>query len=137
MEVRMSRMSTLVALALLGGCASAHNQAAEAERRAKAEIEIADQLKGLTAGEPKSCIDQTRVHNVHKYAGAIIYEYSPREKYRNNVSDGCFGLSRGDIIVTKTPTSQLCRGDIITTVSAGSRIPSGTCGLGDFIPYKK
>ncbi|HVI99745.1 MAG TPA: hypothetical protein VM657_11850 [Sphingomonas sp.] len=132
----MSRLS-LIALALLGGCASAQNQAAEADRRAKAETEIADTLKGLTAGEPVTCIDQTRVHNVHKFAGAIIYEYSPREKYRNNVSDGCFGLSRGDIIVTRTPTSQLCRGDIIKTVSPGSRMPSGSCGLGDFIPYKK
>src|SRR3546814_8880230 len=87
---------------LLGGCATAQNQAAEADRRAKAEIQIADALKGLTPGEPKSCIDQTRVHNVRKFAGTIIYEYSPREKYRNNVSDGCFGLSRGDILVTKS-----------------------------------
>src|SRR3546814_11041499 len=111
---------------LLGGCATAQNQAAEADRRAKAEIQIADALKGLTPGEPKSCIDQTRVHNVRKFAGTIIYEYSPREKYRNNVSDGCFGLSRGDILVTKTPTTQLCRGELITTVSPGSRMPSGT-----------
>ncbi|MCM8729518.1 hypothetical protein ACFO8O_00860 [Hephaestia sp. GCM10023244] len=130
--------TSLIALVLLGGCATtAQDQAANADRQAKTEAEIADTLKGLTPGEPKSCIDQTRVQNVRKYAGAIIYEYSPREKYRNNVSDGCFGLSRGDIIVTKTPTSQLCRGEIITMVSPGSRMPSGSCGLGDFVPYKK
>ena len=77
----MSRLP-LIALALLGGCATAHNQAADAERRAKAETEIADALEGLTAGEPEHCIDQTRVHTIHTYAGTILYEYSPREIYR-------------------------------------------------------
>src|SRR3546814_17993499 len=76
--------TSLIALMLLGGCATAQNQAAEADRRAKAEIQIADALKGLTPGEPKSCIDQTRVHNVRTFAGTIIYEYSPREKYRKD-----------------------------------------------------
>src|SRR3546814_7216472 len=96
MEVFMIRTS-LIALMLLGGCATAQNQAAEADRRAKAEIQIADALKGLTPGEPKRCIDQTRVHNVRKFAGTNIYEYSPREKYRNNVSDGCFEIGRAHV----------------------------------------
>jgi len=132
----MSRLA-LIALVLLGGCASAQNQQAEAERRAKAEVEIADALKGLTAGEPRHCIDQTRVDNIQTYAGTILYRVSPREIYRNNVSGGCFGLARGDIVVTRTATSQLCRGEIIHTVSPGSSIPSGSCGLGDFIPYTR
>ena len=132
----MSRLP-LIALALLGGCATAHNQAADAERRAKAETEIADALEGLTAGEPEHCIDQTRVHTIHTYAGTILYEYSPREIYRNNVSGGCFGLAHGDIVVTETATSRLCRGEIIHTVSPGSSIPSGSCGLGDFTPYTR
>lgn len=132
----MSRLP-LIALALLGGCASAQNQAAEAERRAKAEAEIADSLEGLTAGEPKDCIDQTRVNNIETYAGTILYRVSSREIYRNNVSGGCFGLAHGDIVVTRTPTSRLCRGEIIHTVSPGSSMPSGSCSLGDFIPYKR
>ena len=132
----MSRLP-LIALALLGGCASAQNQAAEAERRAKAEAEIADTLEGLAAGEPRDCIDQTRVNNIETYAGTILYRVSQREIYRNNVSGGCFGLARGDIVVTRTATSQLCHGEIIHTVSPGSSIPSGSCALGDFIPYRR
>src|SRR3546814_20210473 len=79
MEVFMIRTS-LIALMLLGGCATAQNQAAEADRRAKAEIQIADALKGLTPGEPKSCIDQTRVHNVRKFAGPHIHEQKREER---------------------------------------------------------
>src|SRR3546814_15735076 len=84
MEVFMIRTS-LIALMLLGGCATAQNQAAEADRRAKAEIQIADALKGLPPGEPKSCIDQTRVHNVRTFEGTILHEYSPPAKIRKNV----------------------------------------------------
>jgi hypothetical protein len=132
----MSRLA-LIALVLLGGCATAESQQAEAERRARAEVEIADTLKGLTAGEPRDCIDQTRVHSVQKFVGTILYEYSPREIYRNNVSNGCFGLAHDDIIVSRTPTTRLCRGEIIETVSPGANMPSGSCVLGDFIPYTR
>jgi hypothetical protein len=104
---------------------------------AKEASEINDLLKGLSPGEPQSCIQQTRVTQSHAFTNTILYEYSPREIYRVTTTPGCTGLRYGDIIVSRTPSGNLCRGDIIRTVSPGSSIPSGSCALGDFIPYRR
>ena len=38
---------------------------------------------------------------------------------------------------TKTTTGQLCRGDIVSVFDATSGIEYGSCGLGDFVEYRK
>lgn len=131
------RWLALVIPVLLAGCAA--NAGAPPDAASPKQLaEIADALKGLTAGEPRSCIDQTRVTNVRKFEGTILYLYSPREIYRNDVKGGCSGLRYGDTIVSRTPTTQLCRGDIIRTVTPSNpSMPSGSCALGEFVPYKR
>jgi hypothetical protein len=120
------RWLALVIPALLAGCAGAGTPPGTTDPKQLAEI--ADALKGLTPGEPVSCIDQTRVRNVKKFEGTILYQYSRRQIYRNDVNGGCHGLRYGDPIVSRTTTSQLCRGDIIHTFSPGTpNMPSGTC----------
>ena len=59
------------------------------------------------------------------------------EATRTDTNGGCFGLRRGDAIVTRTYTGQLCRGDILQTVDLVSRIPSGSCTFGAFTHYRK
>lgn len=129
------RWLALVIPVLLAGCAANGPPAGPSPKQL---AEIADALKGLTPGQPKTCIDQTRVQNVKTFEGTILYIYSPREIYRNDVSGGCQGLRYGDTIVSKSSTTRLCRGDIITTMSRTSPpMFSGSCGLGDFVPYTR
>lgn len=134
----MIRVALPMALLLLAGCADQAGMSQhEAAERARETAEINDALKGLTPGDAKGCIDQTRVRNVQKFAHTILYQYSPREIYRTDVTDGCPGLRYGDIIVSRTVGTQLCRGDIIHTVSPGPGGPTGVCALGSFVPYRR
>ncbi|MGN6374125.1 MAG: hypothetical protein ACTHMG_01080 [Sphingomonas sp.] len=134
----MTRRVLPLALLLLAGCAgnsgAPHNPDA---LTAKEAGEIADTLKDLTPGKPQSCIDQSRIRDVQKYTDTILYVYSRREIYRNTPTPGCSGLRYGDIIVSRTTSDQLCRGDIIHTVAPGGSGPTGSCALGDFVPYRK
>lgn len=131
----MRRLALIVPV-LLAGCAAGANSPS-GTTNPKQLAKIADALKGLTPGEPKSCIDQTRVRDTKKFEGTILYVYSPREIYRNDV-DGCQGLRYGDPIVSRTMTTQLCRGDILRTFSPGTPgIPSGSCALNSFVPYTR
>jgi len=130
------RWLALLVPVLLAGCAANAGPATGTDDP-KQLARIADALKGLTPGEPKTCIDQMRVRDTRKFEGTILYVYSPREIYRNDVS-GCEGLRYGDPIVSKTYTNQLCRGDILRTFSPGTpNIPSGTCALNSFVPYTR
>jgi isopentenyl phosphate kinase len=123
---------------LLAGCAATAGPADNnGARDAKQIAKIDDALKGLTPGTPQSCIDQSLVRDVKKFQNTILYQYSRREIYRNNTSDGCSGLQYGDVIVSRTMTGQLCSGDIIHTVASGGPGLTGTCALGPFIPYRR
>jgi hypothetical protein len=122
---------------LLAGCAANAGPSA-GTTNPKQVAKIADALKGLTPGKPVSCIDQTRIRDLKKFEGTLLYEYSPREIYRNDVDGGCSGLRYGDPVVSKTYSNQLCRGDIIRTFSPGTpNMPSGTCALNSFVPYTR
>jgi hypothetical protein len=130
--------SALTALLLLTGCAAHGAPGGQPSAMdAKQAAELASTLKGLTPGTPVQCIQQTRVTDMHKFPDMLVYEYSGREKYVNKTAGGCFGLKYGDIVVTRTISGELCSGDIIQTVSPNSRIPSGSCALTDFIPYRR
>ena len=68
--------------------------------------------------------------------GTVVFK-NGRTVYRNDFQGGtCSNLGRGDYaLVTKTPGSGLCRGDIadVRDLSAGMSV--GSCVLGDFVPY--
>ena len=129
------RWLALVIPVLLAGCAANGPPAGPGPKQL---AEIADALKGLTPGKPTTCIDQTRAQNVKTFEGTILYIYSPREIYRNDVTPGCAGLQYGDPIVSRTVSTQLCSGDILRTFSPGTpNIQSGSCALNQFTPYRR
>lgn len=130
----------LPALLLIGGSAalSADTRGAEARRAAAEQARLDKALAGLVPGRPQSCLYQDRTgYETLRFGDTILYRKSRNEIYRTDTGGGCFGLSRGDAIVTKTFTGQLCRGDIVRTVDLTSHTPSGSCSFGDFIPYKR
>ena len=129
----------LPALLLIGSASalSADTKGYKARQAAADQAELDKQLAGLVSGKPQTCIDQRRNVDTSRIGDTILYKFSRREIYRVDTGGGCYGLSRGDAIVTKTYGSQFCRGDIVDTVDLTSRIPSGTCTFGDFIPYRR
>jgi len=126
------------ALLILTACApTMADRERMAQDQAHAEAQIDKALAGLTPGKPQDCIDPRLSPGTETHGDTILYKVSRNLIYRNDTSGGCFGLSRDDIIVTKSYTGQLCRGDIVRTVDRNSRMPSGSCAFGAFVPYRK
>ena len=123
-------------LMMLAGCsASAEQAASEAAADARDQARLERKLARYVPGEPQSCIRPFRATS-SVYGNTILYD-DGATLYRTEASGGCFGLKRDDIIVTRSISSQLCRGDLVRTVDRTSGFPSGACAFGDFTPYKR
>ena len=49
----------------------------------------------------------------------------------------CAGLASDDLMVVKSLSSRLCRGDIVTTRARLGGMQTSSCALGQFVPYSK
>ena len=96
-------------------------------------------LAGHTAGKPVRCIQLNRIGPTTIVdETAIIYKQSSRLWYVNQPDDGrCSLLKPRRMLITSTPTSQLCGNDMVTIADPSSPITYGSCGLGRFVPYTK
>jgi hypothetical protein len=120
------RVLMLLTLTLLAGPAAARPATLEST------------LAGRVAGAPVDCIDLPRVQGSSSFSDpdSIVYRMSGKLLYLNQPAGGC-GLRGDPVLVTRTPSTRLCRGDIVNAIDRGSRIPVGSCGLGPFVPYTK
>jgi hypothetical protein len=129
--IRLLCIATLVPLAVAGCTGTATTPQVSAQAAAGLDKELA----GLTPHGSTSCISLTRSQQSHGYGPTIVYIVSPQLKYRSDTSGGCEGMGRGDVLITRTPSTQLCQGDIATTVDAASRTFTGSCSFGPFVRY--
>lgn len=109
--------------------------AARAAARDRAELDR--QLAGLVPGKPQRCIDSRRYQDSTRIGDKILYRAGHGNVVVTDTGGGCFGLRRGDAIVTRSFSGQWCRGDIVETVDLSSHTHSGSCAFGDFVPYRK
>ena len=102
------------------------------------EARIAKALEGRVAGKPTDCIRQTDIRSSQIFdRTAILYEMSNGTYYLNRPKSGAEFLSRDDILVTDTHSQDLCSIDLVRLLDNVSRFPSGSLGLGPFVPYTK
>lgn len=130
----------LPAILLFAGSAalSADSRGYAAREAAADRARLDHALAGLVPGKPQQCLHQfPTLYDTQRFGDTILYRRSDHEVYRTDTGGGCFGLRRGDAIITKTTTGELCRGDIIQTVDLVEHIPSGSCSFGEFVPYTK
>jgi hypothetical protein len=133
------RRLALLPLLLVAGCAATpREQAAIADRKAADEIKLAQLLSGYTPGEPTSCLpERSDRYHTQGVGDTLLYaQNTGRVIYRNDTT-GCSGVARGDTLVTVNYGSRLCRGQIASTIDTFSRVRTGGCSFGDFIPYRK
>jgi len=103
--------------------------------REAAQVEKA--LAGKVAGEPVSCVSAFNPNNL-RVAGdnTLLYRVNKDLTYRNTLEGGCQGLSQGSaLVMNRMNASQYCRGDIARAVDVQTRMTTGACALGDFVPY--
>jgi hypothetical protein len=116
----------LIVAALCATTTSASEQ--RAPRGQQAKLERA--LKGLHPGAPQRCLARDRVSQLRDRHGR-------GRVYRSRTLGTCNGLARGDIIVTQSIGRDYCAGDLVQTRSPIGGTFSGSCSLGEFVPYTK
>ena len=122
------------AILLLAGLSSAD---AAQHRPDPAMAKIEKQLRGLTPGQPLRCLRRDQTNQILTADGVILYIAGRGRVWRNDVVGHCNGLGRGDIVVTRSISSQLCEGDIVQTRAPTGGMFTGSCSLGKFVPYTK
>ncbi|NII58190.1 hypothetical protein [Sphingomonas aerolata] len=133
----MTRLSLLCLTIAATACtATPREQAQIAQRETETQQKLATALKGLTPGEPTLCLNALGQKQVTSYGSTFLYRVNNGTIYRTETNGGCGDLDR-NILITRTPSGQLCRGDITNTIDRASRFPSGSCSFGEFVPYRK
>jgi hypothetical protein len=130
-------MRTLMLLGplLLAACATGADTAPQLTEKQTQTLE--KELAGKVPGEKVSCISQFPQTNMRVISNQVLlYKVNSKLIYKNELLGSCSGLSRGDTLITKSFGSQLCRGDIAHTADLTIGTLSGSCALGDFIPYR-
>jgi len=131
------RRSLLAAAALAVTSVLALPAVAQTGKAADAEASIARLTAGHTPGTPVSCINLRDIRSTEIVEDtAIVYRMNNGTLFVNRPGAGTI-LDRDDILVTRTIGTRLCRPDIVNLIDRGSRMPSGSISLGDFVPYSR
>ncbi|WP_425228425.1 hypothetical protein [Sphingomonas sp.] len=128
-------LSSLLFLAACSPGARQLQAAADADAATRAALD--HELAGFTPGRPQTCIQQTELRNSRGFGEHIVYESGRNERLVNRTSGGCEQYGEWAYLVTQSPQSQLCRGDIATVVDRTTQQPIGSCVFGDFTPYRR
>jgi hypothetical protein len=134
MEAEMKHAVTLLLAGLAAGCMAQET----VELSPAAQTQLAEALEGRTAGPAVSCVSQRELRNNRTIGDDFILFDGPNDiLYLNRPAGGCPTLELGRALRTRTTSSQLCRGDIVTVFDPVSGAEYGGCGLGDFVPYRR
>jgi len=137
----MRHLLPLIALPLAAACMSGppspQAQAAAADRQSEIDAELAQELAGKVAGTPVSCISTSRVRSSKNVGDqTLLYEVSANLVYRNDPVGGCSGLQYGRTLITRTPSTQLCAGDIARVADLQTGMETGSCAFSEWVPYR-
>lgn len=126
-----------LALLPLAACA-AQGPAPEPRLTERETRELARLIEGKVPGEPVSCVtsyDSSKLRSIGD--NTLVYVANKDLVYLNRLAGACNGIARGDaLVMNRTSASQYCRGDIARVISVPSGTMTGSCALGDFVPYK-
>lgn len=128
----------LPSLLFLAACTpTARDLERQADRDAGARMALDRELAGLVPDRPRNCVSQLELRGDLKSFGDTLVYSNGSDKFVNQTSGGCERVGNDAILVTVTPSTQLCRGEIATTVDQTSRFQNGSCSLGDFVRYRR
>lgn len=103
-----------------------------------AEARLAAELEGLVPEEPVSCVSLRQLGgNKSIGEGVILFEGIGSTVYVNRPPAGCPVIRPGRALRVRTTTSNLCVGEIVSVWDPVSGTDFGSCGLGEFVPYRR
>lgn len=119
---------------LLAACTGSYEPTPLTQKQA---TKLEEELAGKVAGEKVSCIDQRPQTNLTVISNnVLLYRVNKRLIYKNELMGSCNGLTFGDTLIVRVFGTQLCRGDLASSANLMSGMTTGSCALGDFIPYR-
>ncbi len=133
---RLAALS-LVTAATIGCTATAGDE--PTEMSANAQSKLSEELRGRVAGAPLACVNRRDLRG-NRSVGEDVIIFEGRTKnviYVNRPAGGCPNLNFSRALITRSPTTQLCRGDIAIVFDTQSGMEFGGCGLGEFTPYRR
>ena len=102
------------------------------------QAQLDEQLAGRTAGRAVSCVRQPDLMGSRSIGEEVLlFRGRGGVTWVNRPPGGCPRVDSGRSLVSITPTTQLCRGDIVNVVDPVGGFSYGSCGLGDFVPYRR
>ena len=122
-----------ITVALIAGTSYA---APAARRDVSDDSRIERQLADREAGVPQSCINPSPSQGAAHYGNTVLIKDRAGVLYRTHFEGGCTA-DDNDITISRRPTTQLCRGDIIEIREPVSNIFRGACSYSDFTPYRR
>lgn len=103
----------------------------------RGETDLAAELAGRTAGEPRECVSTSNGSSlVARGRQALVVERGDT-LWVNRLAAPCPGLHEMSQIVIEVHGSQYCRGDRFRTREPGLSVPGPICVLGSFTPYRR
>ncbi|MEI9928659.1 MAG: hypothetical protein WDN44_14345 [Sphingomonas sp.] len=126
-----------IALPLLLIAALATTAAAQRHGDPRVQAHYDAALAGLKPGAPQQCIRRDRVTEVLPFGDVVLFREGRSKVWRNTLASRCAGLQRGDTMVTESMGGRYCAGDHVTTHAPVGRYLTGSCTLGDFVPFAR
>lgn len=136
----MKKILTLSLVAMTAGCmADQPMEVSRQEAVAGSESLAAALGDRVQAGPPVNCVAERDLQdNRSAGEGAIIFSTKSRRLvYVNSPPGGCPEITSSRALRLRTPSTRVCRGDIVSVFDPVNGFEYGSCGLGDFVPYRR
>lgn len=105
--------------------------------RPSAEARLARAIAGMTPGTPVQCLERRRETSFATLGDTLVFRYGSKLTYVNRTRGGCNGGGPNQTLVVQAGISRLCTGDLARLVDPRTGMESGSCTLGEFVPYRK
>lgn len=137
MNLRYSMLAAAAGAALL--TTSAVAVAGKDRYEARNAQKLAKALAGRAAGQPVSCIGNSRGSNMQVIDDHTILFKEGGTVYVQRPRGGCYGLGNGTytLVTRMAGSNRLCRGQIGELVDRTTGYSFGSCVFNDFVPYRK
>ena len=135
----MSKMLIALPLfALVAGCADTPPTQSQLRAQARDAAKLEETLAGYTPGKPVTCVDNRDLQGPEAYGETtLLFRASRKLIRRTETSGSCDDIKRGDALVTHQFSRRLCQGDIARTADLRAGFQTGSCVIGEFVPYRK
>lgn len=134
----MRALVIVLPLILAAGCATSATDETRLHVQQQEAARLDAALAGFTPGTPVTCLPSQDVRGPEAYGeNVLLFRVGQNLIFRSTTHGSCRGVGRGETLITRHYTGRMCSGDIARTANLTTGIETGSCVLGDFVPYRR